>query len=362
MKVSTRVPLDQLRPPEEDVREHRPEQAVQSIAQSMGDPTVGQLQPVLAYPAGWEDLDLDSQDDLRQLVQDGHDIIVLDGETRRQAAQDILGWHDLWAWIWDEPPENATVAQLDANTERIDMTEYETIRAIVNHKEDTGRTWTEVAEDVGYHPSTLRGYAAVLNGPDWLQDAMQDPDNVIQVGHAREIYKGIGQDFREAMVELSDLDEDGAKQKAMKLGRNLVGWANEYGWSVTDTRDAVNRKQQDVLDELEIGGGHREHQRQAEKEGAAADHGTALNQEPQPDHCIICGAQATTRIAIDVCDEDRGMLNNQRQTGEPLMAPAEEQQEPVSPDVEALANQLGMDPEEVAQRLAGGGEGPGGQA
>lgn len=328
MKIATRVPLDQLRPPESDVREHRPEKQVAGIAQSMGDPSVGQLQPVLAYPAGWDDLDLEDQDDLRQVVRDGHDIVVLDGETRRQAAADFLGWHDIWCWIWDEPPENPTVAQLDANTERIDMTSFETVRAIVDHKDDSGRTWQEIAEDVGYDPSTLSKYASVLRGPEWIVEPLRDPDHPLEVGHAREIYAVTGQKITDAFCEVGALEEDKARRKQAKLGRHLVGWAAEYGWTVTETRQAVERKVNEVLDELEHGGGARERQRQAEKDAAASLHGAPVNQDQDDDECIVCGRRATTKIAIDVCDEDRGLLTDHQAKGEPLMSPQEPQEDP----------------------------------
>lgn len=355
MKISTRVPLDQLRPPERDVREHRPEQAVASIAQSMGDPTVGQLQPVLAYPAGHDDLEAETQEDLRALIQDGHDVVVLDGETRRQAAKDELGWHDIWCWVWDSPPENATVAQLDANTERIDMTSFETVRAIVDHKEETGRTWTEVAKDVGYSASTLSGYASVVNGPDWLTEPLRDPDHQLDVGHAREIYRVMGDSVTEGFEEIGGLEEEAAQAKQRKLGENLVHWCHEYGWTVTETRKGVERKIQEIHDELEHGGGHQERQRQAESDAASQMHGAPVNQQEEPDECIICGNRATTKVAIDVCDQDRGMLTDQQAKGEPLMAPAEEQQDAQPAQIDAVAEQLGVDPEGLADLMAASG-------
>jgi hypothetical protein len=105
-RISRAVPLDQLRQPETDVRERRPEDSVKSLAASMGDPNVGQLQDILVHPAGGELEDPPaSEEALDDLFKAGHPMRVVDGETRSLAARH-LGWATVDATIVPEPPED----------------------------------------------------------------------------------------------------------------------------------------------------------------------------------------------------------------------------------------------------------------
>jgi len=50
VRISRQVPLEQLREPKTDVREQRDADGITSLAASMGDPDVGQLQDILVHP------------------------------------------------------------------------------------------------------------------------------------------------------------------------------------------------------------------------------------------------------------------------------------------------------------------------
>lgn len=351
MKTTTQLPVDQLRPPEDDVRTHRPDEQVRSLANSMGDPDVDQLQPILAYPVGYEDLEVESSDDLDDLVRDGHEFEILDGTTRYLAARDHLKWHSLWTWIHDEPPENATLARLDANTERITMSEFETVRAIVDHKRDTGKTWAEIAEETGWSPSYLSQVSTTLEGPDWLTDAWQDPEIPITTSHANRFMRAMGPKFQGQLLEYGDMTEEEAAQRAERLAQNLLEWTVDYGWSPTELDDAISRKWKEILDELAGPSGHREKQREAEKDQAAAMHGAPKGQAEEDLSCVICGNDWTTRIAVPVCDEDRGLLADHVGKGQHLMDTGEPQQAPPQAELEALAKELDLPVDAVRQRL-----------
>jgi len=62
-RISRAVPIEQLRQPNTDVRETRDEEDVMSLAASMGDPNVGQLQDILVHPVKPDELEGDMTDD-----------------------------------------------------------------------------------------------------------------------------------------------------------------------------------------------------------------------------------------------------------------------------------------------------------
>lgn len=351
MKTTTQLPLDQLRPAADDIRDHRPEGQVRSIANSMGDPDVGQLQPVLAFPVGWADLQVDSADDLEQLVRDGHTFEILDGTTRYLAARDHLKWDRLWTWIHDQPPDNQQIARLDANTERISMTEYETVKAICSYRNDHGLTWEEVGDETGWSPSYLSNVNRALNGPDWLLEPWQDPELPVSTSIVIRLMTARGPKFRDQIQEVSGMDEAEAEARADRFAQQLLEWTLEFDWSPSELDKAIKQRQRELLDELQSGTPGDDPQTAAEKESADQLHGAPVNVEDDPTPCLICGREAATKVAIDVCPEDRGLLTDQQAKGEPLMAPQEAPQDDQAPDLEAAAELLGVDPDGLRQAL-----------
>lgn len=344
MKTSTQLPLDQLREPEDDVRTHRPPEQIRSIADSLGDPDVGQLQPILAYPVGWDDLDIDSADDLDQLIRDGHEFEIVDGTTRYYAAKDFLQWDRLWTWIWDSPPESLTVARLDANTERITMTEFETVRAVVSHKHDTGKTWQEVSEETGWSPSYLAYLGTCMDGPEWLVEAWQDPEIHVETSHVTRIMKGIGTTFQEAIVDQGGKEPHEAESIAHRMGQRFVEWTHEYEYAPKQLEDSIKAKQDEILRDLQDGRSLEEQQRDAERATAAAQDGVSRQDQAEEKSCVVCGGEWTTLVAVPVCDQDRGLLNDHVPPGKQLLAPEE-------PAETSTAPADGVDPTDAVQTL-----------
>lgn len=304
MKVSRRIPLDRLRPPETDIRQGRPEDQVASLAQSMS--ANGQLQPALVVPVWPDDVDdpdPDHRDAFLSLLEEVDEYRIVDGETRRQAAR-MLDWNDLWAWIWPEEPENVTMAQLDANTERISMDDYETVRALAEHKDATGKTLSEMAEETGYAESTLSQYFGALEAWDPLVEAWEDPDSPLELGHVLEINR------------LEDEDAQGSVLEHVLRHEASVSKTREY---VRNKAKELRREAQDEQSPAE-----RQFQGQADR----ADRETEEIQAPtQPDEtCVICGGEAVTRSSAPVCQEDYGTLEQLKAADESFLGQAAGQQ------------------------------------
>jgi ParB/RepB/Spo0J family partition protein len=305
------VRLGRLRPPETDVRQSRDRDQVRSIAESME--RSGQLQAAKVYPPAevLEDYpdDLDEQD-LRKIAASECDLVVEDGWTRREAAR-INNWKQLRVELFADASDDTIVAQLEANTERIDMADYETMQALKSWSDETGKTQAEVAETIGKARSTVSNWFRALDAPEYLTTRWQDPDTHIEYGHVREI------------LQLPTED----------LQRKVLEDCMQYDRSVTMTREtakntvkAWKRNQQDdrTKEEREADGQARRAERKAKQE--------VDRQEDRPD-CVLCGAAGDTTIALPVCREDYGLLTRKKETGEPLLGEvATDESSPTSPD------------------------------
>jgi len=304
------VRLGRLRPPETDVRQSRDRDQVRSIAESME--RSGQLQAAKVYPdpAVLEDYDddLDVQD-LREIAAGECDLVVEDGWTRREAAR-INNWKQLRVEIFPDASDDTVVAQLEANTERIDMADYETMQALKTWSVETDKSQAEVAETIGKARSTVSNWFRALDAPEYLTTRWQDPDTHIEYGHVREILRLPTED----------------------LQRKVLEDCLQYDRSVTMTRETAkntakawkrNRQDDRSKEEREAEGQARRAERQAKQEVA--------RQEDRPD-CVLCGAPGKTTIALPVCKEDYGLLTRKKETGEPLLGEvaAEESPEPAS--------------------------------
>jgi ParB/RepB/Spo0J family partition protein len=322
-RISRSVPLDQLRQPETDVRDRRPADAVKSLAASMGDPDVGQLQDVLVHPVDAEDMaaDLDAEA-LDDLFRDGHPLRIVDGETRRLAA-DRLGWATLDATIVPEPPQETIIAQLDANTERIDMSGYETVRALYEHHQRTDQTLDDMAGDVGFSASYLSDVFSTLDCPDWLTDPWRHPDHPLETSHARAVKSFLTTNTVDRYQDAGGIDEDAAHDRAVEDARLMIDVQAEHDLQVGEFRKRCRRKKKETIDQLadQRNIDEKRDDGQAARADSHADLGLPADQEPDP--CIVCGQDAGPKIALDVCREDYGMLSEMKANGEVLMAQAD---------------------------------------
>jgi len=291
------VRIGRLQPPETDVRQSRDRDQVRSIAESME--RSGQLQAVKVYPPDhadrWEEEE-PTERALREYAAGEADLVVEDGWTRREAAR-INNWDQLRVELFPNPAENTEIAQLEANTERIDMSDYETMVAIYDWAEETEKTQAEVAETIGKARSTVSNWFRALSAPDHLLTPWQDPDTHIEYGHVREI------------LQLPTED----------LQRKVLEDALQYDRSVTMTRETAkntvkawkrNQRDERTKEEREADGKADRAEREARKE-------VANQEDARP--CLLCGAKAETTIALPVCKEDYGLLTRKKETEEPLL-------------------------------------------
>lgn len=296
------VRLGRLRPPETDVRQSRDRDQVRSIAESME--RSGQLQAAKVYPPE-DSLEDDPDDiderDLREIAAGEGDLVVEDGWTRREAAR-INNWKQLRVELFPTASDDTVVAQLEANTERIDMADFETMQALKDWSEETGKAQAEVAETIGKARSTVSNWFRALDAPGYLTTRWQDPDTHIEYGHVREI------------LQLPTED----------LQRKVLEDALQYDRSVTMTREtakntvkAWKRNQQDDRTKAE---------READGQAARAERKAKqeINRQQDRPDCVLCGADGQTTIALPVCKEDYGLLTRKKETGEPLLGEVSE--------------------------------------
>lgn len=318
-RLSRQVPLDQLTMPDVDVREMRPEDGVRGLAESMGDPSVGQLQPILVTPTADPELEDEwSKDALSAYVSDGRDLQIIDGVTRYMAAE-FLEWDTLWAWVVSDPPEDTVIAQLDANTERIEMTQFETVKALADHKEATGASVKELAGKVGYSPSYMSSVLNTLSGPDWLVQAWRNPDHPLETSHAIAVYYMMADSQVEKYQEAGNLDEEDARARAVEDAQLMVDVQQRHDLQVGDFRTRCQRCRKESLDQLKDGRSLEE--KQADGQSRSADRQHTDHQDPQIPDCTACGSERNVerRYAMHVCPECYGMLSDVEANEETLM-------------------------------------------
>lgn len=319
-RISRAVPLDQLRQPDTDVRERRPDDEIKSLAASMGDPSVGQLQDVLVHPVNYEDaVEEGTDDELDELFRDGHAMRIVDGETRRMAAQH-LGWATLDCTIVPEPPGETVVAQLDANTERIEMTEYETVRALYEYYEESEATLSDVGEKVGYSESWLSNVFGLFRAPDWIEEAWRHPEHPLETSHALAVKSMISSNSIERYMDAGELDENAARNIAAKDAKLMIDVQAEHDLQVKDFRDRCKRCQKESFDQLRDNRSQSEKLADGQAQSAERQH---TGQEPDaPEPCSCCGGDRPNRrkFALQVCHQCYGMLSETEANGEQLVA------------------------------------------
>jgi ParB/RepB/Spo0J family partition protein len=324
--VSRAIPLEQLREPETDVREHRPDSKVKSIAASMGDSDVGQMQDILVHPL--EDSEAYGTDDetvIDEHLRDGGAFRVVDGETRRLAAQQ-LGWATIHATVVPEPPEDTVVAQIDANTERVDMTDFEVLRGLKDWYEETQNTLQDVADATGYSEGHVSKMFTLLDAPDPITEPWQNPDAPFETGHARAVRTLLTDDRIESLVERTDLDEDEAREQAMDDVHLMVGVQLDKNLTAQDLRERSQRRHKEVVDELKDDRSLDEKRADGQRRKAEQEHTSVVEEEPDP--CMVCGGDRPHRrkFALDVCEEDYGMLTDMAAQGDQLLATGDVQE------------------------------------
>lgn len=163
------LPLDHLEPPATDVRNYRDRDKVRSIAESLE--RSGQIQPAKVVPVidgdRVDDPDAD-RDALRALLDDAETFETVDGWTRREAAR-INNWERLRCEIWPTEPDDQVIESIEANTERLDMDDYETMASIKEWADENGLTHEAVGDRLGKSRSTISNWFRALDAPDFLQ-------------------------------------------------------------------------------------------------------------------------------------------------------------------------------------------------
>jgi len=295
--VTEWVDLHRLAPPETDVRANRDRGQIRSIAQSLE--RSGQLQAAKVFPSNVDAVDADeiSADELRETALEADELVVVDGWTRREAAK-VNNWDSLRCEIFPSEPEDQTIESLDANTERLDMTDFETIKALRDWKDETGATDEQVAQKIGKARSTVSNYFRALDGYEPAVMAWKDPETIIEYGHVR---------------ELEQLPTDELKEKCLQDALEFERGVGAFRQTVNNTLEGWKRKQasQQTKAEAEDEG----HSQKAAREEAR----TRQQNEPSMT-CFFCGEPTDRQVAVPVCEEDSGMVYRKKESGEPLLA------------------------------------------
>jgi ParB-like chromosome segregation protein Spo0J len=292
------IPLDRLEPPETDVRTSRDRDQVRSIAQSLE--RSGQLQPAKVYPSNIEDLGDPAeatQADLREIAASAEPLTVVDGWTRREAAR-LANWDRLRCEIHPDRPTDQVVESLDANTERIDMDDYETMVAIRDWQNETGKTQREVAEKLGKAPSTISNWFRALDGFGPAVQCWRDPETHVEYGHVREIESLPNEKLKKKVLQDCMEFERSVAMLRQTCQNTVRGWKRQQ----QDQRSQEQKTQDGTAKRAE---------REAKKAASEAE---------EVERCKLCGGKGGHRIAISTCKEDYGLLTRLKESGGALLA------------------------------------------
>ena len=296
------VDLDKLELGSDDVREDRPQHKIKEIGMDMEQR--GQLQAALCY-VDPDDVDLDGREfddcEIDWLVAQADAVQLTDGWSRKLAAE-AIGWPTLRCEVFREPPADEVMSSLAANMKRIEMRDYEIVETIHEHYANSDLTQADVADAIGYSEATVSKMFSALDGFPPAVEAWANPDSHVEMGHV-------------LAVESCEFEED--KERVF---RNCL--AHER--SVSQTREDAQRASAETADEKEDGRGLRERQADGAAQKAEAEVKKAREAAAEQATCTFCGGEANTKVAIDVCPEDRGLIVQAKETGEPLAQPAEQ--------------------------------------
>jgi ParB/RepB/Spo0J family partition protein len=362
-RVSRTIPLEQLVGPSNDVRTGRPEEDVKSLASSMDRPGVGQIQDILVHPVDYDDIDQEIDEEwIDEHLNAGYKFRVVDGETRRQAAE-RLGWHSMHATVVPEPPEDDVVAKLDANTERVDMTDYEVAKALKEYYEETEATLDEVGKKMGVSGSRMSQVFSVLDAPEEITERWKHPDHPMTLAYAMSLRQILGENTEEKYREAGDLDRDEARELQERDLQQMIGVLEEHEPKVKDFRQRVKRRIKGTVDQIESDKSWTD--KTAEGKAQTAHKRSNEPATPDRDPCTICGQERShdTVKAIDACSSCYGLLTDLEERGETLVkggTPQErvslEDQEDLPPKeraAQALSEAIPeLTPEEAMQGIA----------
>ena len=296
------VPLEDLEPPETDVREGRDPDGLRNLARSMEQN--GQIVPASAHidpellPEDTAPLDTA---DLEKLYEQAEAVRITDGWSRRHAAE-ILGWPTLRCEIHRQDRADQVVSQLAANTDRLEMNKYEQVVAIRDYKRDSGDTQAEIAEKTGMSESYLSDLLNCLDEPQPIVQAWANPDSHIEAGH---------------VLAIKQLDDPGDKKRTFN---SVV----THDQGVTATR----KKVQNAIKERRSASQTEQKPDQPARPGLQDRENGLQNddvrqQEPD-DPCVFCGDEQAARIYVPVCEEDYHVIAQARDAGEPIQPKPDE--------------------------------------
>jgi ParB/RepB/Spo0J family partition protein len=329
--ITQQVPLDELRAPTHDVRQERSDDDVATVAESME--RSGQLHAAYVVPI--VPSDAESEESFRsQSVREQADqcaaFRIVDGFTRFLAARE-LNWATLRCEIHGEEPDDQPIVSLEANTSRVDMSDYETTRALHDHYQRTGLTQAEIAERAGVSRSHLSNLFRALDGHDDTVRAWKDPNSHVTSSH---------------VLLVEQLETQPHKDRAFRdlvHNQRSVGMFEEV---VENVRDMEQRELKDAKRQLEetdeevteekvhqlvdgTGPDTTDTPGQAKTRQAESEDETPV--EPDPVACLITGAPASLKKAIPVSEEVAGLIERCEDQNVPLLDALSDQ----NPDQEA---------------------------
>jgi ParB family chromosome partitioning protein len=145
-----RLSLDEIEPPQIQLRDRLDDQAIEDLANSMA--RVGLLNPIRVYRAGE-----------KYRIESGH---------RRYLAARRLGWQFIDAIVVHEPPDTVLAKSLHENLYREDLTPMEEAALCKYLVEEQGMTLEEAARAVGHSVSWVEQRIGLTNLHPLLQEAL----------------------------------------------------------------------------------------------------------------------------------------------------------------------------------------------
>jgi len=289
--------LDQLVAPEHDVRQQRDQDALDRLADSIE--RSGLIHPIMVVPerdddlpdaVSWSDLDVKEKSNLADRYR------VVDGWSRTLALRQLNRTTGRCE-VHPEEPDNQTVVSLEANTERLEMSDYETVAALQEHKQQTGKTVTELAEEAGMSRSHLSNLFRCLDGFEPAVRAWRDPNTHVTAGHVRVI---------------ESLDSERAKELTFQ---DCMNYERSTGMLEEVAENAAQQAKAEA--DAEAADEPAASPARAMTEKAEAEAGAPV--EPTTPTCILSGEEADRKVAIPVSEDMAGLVERCKAEAETLL-------------------------------------------
>jgi hypothetical protein len=208
------------------------------------------------------------------------------------------------------------------------MGQAETVRALYDHYQQTDATLEDMGDKTGFSASYLSQVFGLMESPEWLREAWRHPDHPLETGHALAVMSMLSSNSIERYAEAGNMAEEAGRDRCVDDAKLMIDVQGQHDLQVGDFRQRVKRCQSETLDEIRDDRTHQE--RQADAETSAAER--EVDHYQQGDHnqmtCMVCGQEGDRKIALDVCQDDYGMLSSMKANDEVLMAQAETQETP----------------------------------